>query len=306
MIDFYLNRLPPLAVELRCPRALVRVSRAFADGPWERRMAAMVHSKLQRLAFTLVELLVAMAVIGVLVGLLLPAVQAARSSARKASCMNNLRQVGLALFAYHQSHKTLPPGCLEWRGPGRPVSMKQIAWSAMILKYLEQQNLYEQIDFRYPFDDARNAQPASVSLGVYLCPAAVTGTPGGRGKTDYGGLYGQRITARGRSDNGVFIYDDAIRFEEIRDGLSKTICVAEDTRGPDAEWINGRNVFEQTGGVNDPNAWSGDNEIRSEHTGGAMVLFVDGHTHLISNTIDKQTLAALITRNGRDRPNGEF
>lgn len=256
--------------------------------------------------FTLAELLVTISIIGVLAGLLLPAVQAARQAARRAQCMNNLRQIGIALHGYHLSHQTLPPGCLQWRGPGRSVSMKQFAWSALILKYLEQGNLHEQIDFHYPFDDTRNARAAAVVLSVYLCPAAVASPPGGRGKTDYGGLYGERITARGRTDNGVFVYDEAIRFEEIRDGLSGTLCVAEDTRGPDAEWINGRNVFEQSGGVNDPEAWIGDNEIRGDHTGGAMVLVLDGHTRLLSSSIDKLTLAALITRAEGDLPAGEY
>ncbi len=62
----------------------------------------------------------------------------------------------------------------------------------------------------------------------------------------------------------------------IRDGLSQTMCVAEDTVGPECEWINGRNTFEQSGRINDPKASLIDNEIRSEHTGGAMVLFLDG------------------------------
>ncbi|MFO1066443.1 MAG: DUF1559 domain-containing protein [Pirellulales bacterium] len=251
--------------------------------------------------FTLVELLVVIAIIGILVGLLLPAVQAARETARRTQCGNNLHQIGIALQNYHGAHKTLPPGCLEWRKPGGPASLKQFAWSAMILPYLEQEPLYETIDFHVPFDDSKNAVPASVKLSVYLCPSAISAPPGGRGKTDYGGLYGQKITVRTNTNNGVFIYDKAIKFDLIRDGLSQTICVAEDTRGPDAEWINGLNVFEQSGGVNDSNAWIGDNEIRSDHYGGAMVLYTDGRVELLENSTDKKIVAALITRNLRDR-----
>ncbi len=249
-----------------------------------------------RSAFTLIELLVVIAIIGVLVGLLLPAIQSAREAARRIQCANNLRQIGLALHHYHDTHQKLPPGCLQWRGPGRPANMKQYAWSALILGFLEQTNVYEQIDFNVPFDSPRNAVPAGVKLPFYLCPSAQEPLPTGRGKTDYGGLYGQRITARTATDNGVFIYDIALRFSDVRDGLSNTACVAEDTRGPDGEWINGRNVFEQSGGINDPASWIGDNEIRSDHVGGAQALIADGHVKLLTNSLDKLVLAALITR----------
>ncbi len=247
-------------------------------------------------AFTLVELLVVIAIIGVLTGLILPAVQAAREAARRMQCSNNLRQIGIALHNYHDTHQRLPPGCLQWRGPGRPVGMKQFAWSAMILPFIEQTNLHLQIDFHVPFDSPRNAVPAATMLQVYLCPSALQSPSSGRGKTDYGGLYGQRITTRSATDNGVFIYDISFRFADVRDGLSNTICIGEDTRGPDSEWINGRNVFEQSGGINDPDIWIGDNEIRSDHTGGAQVLLTDGHVQLLPNTLDRLSLAALITR----------
>ncbi len=249
--------------------------------------------------FTLVELLVVIAIIGILVGLLLPAVQAAREAARRAQCQNNLRQLGIAMHNYHGAHGKLPPGCMEYRGFRDPPTRRQFAWSAFLLGYLEQGNLAADIDWRVPYDHPANRPAAEMQLSVFLCPSARPPEPGGLGKTDYGGLYGQRITAR-RSDNGVFIYDRSIRFREIGDGLSNTMCVAEDTRGPEAEWINGRNVFEQSGGINDPRAWAGDNEIRSDHTGGAMCLFCDGHVVLVPEQIDRKSLAALITRNLRD------
>ncbi|GIW99431.1 MAG: prepilin-type N-terminal cleavage/methylation domain-containing protein [Pirellulaceae bacterium] len=254
------------------------------------------------LGFTLVEVLVVIAIIGVLVGLLVPAVQAAREAARRAQCQNNLHQLGIAMHNYHSAHQKLPPGCMEWRAFRDPPTKRQFAWSAFLLSYLEQVTVADQIDWRVPYDHPNNREVAQLQLSVFLCPTAAPPTPGGLGKTDYGGLFGQRITARRRTDNGVYIHDRSIRFRDIADGLSQTMCVAEDTRGPEAEWINGRNVFEQSGGINDPRAWAGDNEIRSDHTGGAMCLFTDGHVALVSEQIDKQSLAALITRAGRDRP----
>ena len=79
---------------------------------------------------------------GILAALLLPAVQAAREMARQAQCQNNLRQVGLALHNYHAVLKTLPPGCMQWRPFNGPRFLKNFAWSALILPYMEEQNVH--------------------------------------------------------------------------------------------------------------------------------------------------------------------
>lgn len=257
-------------------------------------MVASTNSRYRKPAFTLVELLVVIAIIAILVGLLLPAVQAAREAARKASCKNNLHQIGIALHNYHDSHRTLPTGCIEWRGFKSPSTNRQFAWSALLLPFLEQQNLHAQIDFRVPFDASINAPAAATRLSVYECPSA-DNRQLVRGQTDYGGLYGESMVDRDSSD-GMFLYDRSIAFRDVTDGLSNTLAVSEDVGGPDSEWINGRNVFVQSGGINDPNAWIGDNEIRSRHGPGAMVLFVDGRTIFMTQSIDVKVLGSLITR----------
>ena len=249
---------------------------------------------MRRHAFTLVELLVVIAIIGALVGLLLPAVQAAREAARKAQCKNNLRQIGIALHAYHDVHRCLPTGCIEWRYHGGPSNRRQFSWSACLLPFLEQGNLHRQIDFRLPFDAPENAMAAATRLSVFECPTAPRReTP--RAPTDYGGLFGETLVDA-PSDDGVFLYDWRIAFRDISDGLSNTLAVSEDVGGPHAEWINGLNVFVQSGGINDPKAWIGDNEIRSQHTGGAMLLHCDSHVNFISEQIDRRLLGAMITR----------
>lgn len=257
-------------------------------------MIASTNSCCRKLGFTLVELLVVIGMIAILVGLLLPAVQAAREAARKASCKNNLHQIGIALHSYHDTHRTLPTGCIEWRGYKAPITNRQFAWSALLLPFLEQQNLHAQIDFRVPFDAPINASSAATRLSVYECPSADNRNLV-RGQSDYGGLYGESMVDRDSSD-GMFLYDRSIAFRDVTDGLSNTLAVSEDVGGPDSEWINGRNVFVQSGGINDPNAWIGDNEIRSRHGPGAMVLFVDGHTVFMAQTIDVKLLGSLITR----------
>ena len=79
-----------------------------------------------------------------------------------------------------------------------------------------------------------------------------------------------------------------------------TMATGEDMIGPDSEWINGGNVFVQAHPINDERAWVGDNEIRSLHPAGAMVLFLDGSTHLLNESIDRIVLGQLITRSGRE------
>ncbi len=251
----------------------------------------------RRRAMTLVELLVVVAIIGVLSSLLLPAVQQAREAARKLGCQSNLRQVGLALHNYHQALKSFPPGCMDhrpWRGS--PLR-KHFAWSALLLPYLEQGNLSQTIDFNYPFDNSRNAEASKAEIKLYQCPTAITNS-GRIGRSDYGGLYGQRITTRNNTDNGVFIFNTPIRLRDIHDGITNTVAIAEDTHSPNSKWIDGSNVFEQSGAINDPKAWIGDNEIRSDHVGGAMTLFACSRVVFLSNETDSRTLGAIITRAG--------
>lgn len=247
-----------------------------------------------REAFSLVELLVVIAITGLLLGLLLPALSAARESARQQQCSNNLRQIGLALHGHHLAKQKLPVGCLEWRPSSGPTTRRQLAWSAFLLPYLDQQPLYDSLDMNQPFDSPVNSRIAKTRVATFECPShSDNGTISGR--TDYGGLFGEVIVDN-RQDDGVFLHERAIRFVQITDGLSNTLAVGEDLYGPDNGWINGRNVFVQAHGVNDPTAWSGDNEIRGGHSRGAMVLLSDGTPRWLSHTTDKRVLGQMITR----------
>jgi prepilin-type N-terminal cleavage/methylation domain-containing protein/prepilin-type processing-associated H-X9-DG protein len=259
----------------------------------ESRLRLMVTRR-ARYGFTLAELLVVIGIIGLLVTLLLPAVQAAREAARKASCKNNLRQIGIALHNYHDSLRSLPPGCVEWRSWNSPPSRRQFAWSAMLLPYLEQSNLHQQINWNKPFDAPENARAANTDLPIYLCPSE-SDFVAGKGLFSYGGIFGELLVDR-EQDDGLFVYERAFRFSDVLDGLTNTIAVSEDVGGPDRQWINGRNVFVIAHGINDSSAWVGDNEIRSAHSGGAMILFADARVHFVSESIDKQLLGKLVTR----------
>lgn len=245
---------------------------------------------------TLVELLVVIAIIGILVSLLLPAVQQVREAARQMSCKNNLHQIGIAIHNYHDTLGTLPVGCLQWRGFSGASQRKQFAWSAFILPYMEQQPLHSQIDFGVPYDHPSNKSAASVRIPTYLCPT-VPSKEQLRGPTHYGGIYGEILLTRAQ-DDGLLVYDRAFRFRDCTDGLNQTLIVAEDALGPDPEWINGRNVFVVAHGINDPTAWIGDNEIRSLHPSLAMVLFAGGNVRALPETIDRTVLGSLVTRAG--------
>jgi len=127
--------------------------------------------------FTLVELLVVIAIIGILVALLLPAVQAAREASRRSSCGNNNKQLGLGLHNYHDTFKIFPPIGLR-RNPadtnfpnGAAQTGLGLTWTALILPFIEQNNLYTRIDFNQNWEHANNAPVWTTNVPVYMCPS---------------------------------------------------------------------------------------------------------------------------------------
>ncbi len=260
------------------------------------------HQPLQRppahrAAVTLVELLVVMAVLAALAALLLPAIHQARHAARRTNCRNNLRQIGLALNSYHALHRAFPPGGVEWRPQGNRTK-RQLAWSAFLLPQIEEQALFARLDFKQAFDSPENAAAAAVVVPVYLCPDARRLSPlvSGRGACDFGGIFGERISGPNNPPRGVMLYDVAIALRQIRDGASKTLIVGEDSRFADGQWINGRNIFDQAFAINAAPDW--ENDLRSDHPGGAHAATADGAVHFLSESLDLRVLAALCTRAG--------
>lgn len=252
-----------------------------------------------RTGFSLVELLVVCSVIGTLIALVMPAVQAAREAARRAQCANNLRQIGLAIANYHEAMASLPMGCIEWRPPSpHPRPERQIAWSALILPFVDNLAVYDQINFSLAFDAIANSTAARVRIAVYQCPTSQR-KPNAIdefGGSDYGGIFGERITSSNIPAKGTMLIEKAIPYSDILDGLSRTLVVGEDSIFPDGQWINGRNIFDQAYAINA--AQGSENELQSLHPQGAYGLFCDGSVRFLSERLDVRAVAAICTRAG--------
>jgi len=277
-----------------------------------------LHPALRRTGFTLVELMVVIAIVGTLVALLLPAVQAAREASRRASCSNNLRQIGLGLLNYHDVKRSFPPGIIDHKTFTNPKG-RQLAWSIFVLPYLEQQNVYALFDLHQAYNSNANRIAGGQVLSVYLCPSTATLQPDRRGDTtgdvngngrwdagddlaftDYGGNFGFSGFDKPFM-NGVLIYERAITMAQITDGSSRTLIVTEDTgRGPsfDGQWANGENIYDQSGPINDRTGMGANNEMWSDHPGGINALLCDGSVRFLDEKMELSTLAALCTRAG--------
>ena len=193
-------------------------------------------------AFTLIELLVVIAIIAVLIALLLPAVQAAREAARRTQCVNNLKQIGLAMHNYVESRGTLPIG----QGP--EPNGYYFGWSsqAMILPFLEQTPLYSSINFDIP-DGSAPGTPANLTaqntnVNGFSCPSDPDRLTSPSGHNSYVGNTGAGPDANGASPSGVICgskmyllgpYFDStvIRLQDITDGLSQTVAFSECVKG---------------------------------------------------------------------------
>ncbi|TWU26707.1 hypothetical protein Pla52o_05600 [Novipirellula galeiformis] len=280
--------------------------------------------------FTLVELLVVIAIIGVLVGLLLPAVQSAREAARRMQCSNNLKQIGLALHNYHDTLNSIPPSI---------VIQNRIAWGAMVLPFMEQNSLHDQMKSHLAFDGnsttnywvgvqsgtpaATNAKDIDAKQGIagFNCPSDPMGElnleMGSYGKSNYVGArtacYYNSPTATTCSDQFAAMPESTDiptprKFRDFIDGLSNTIVITErTTQGtpqgslwmgsydniPYRIWTRIERASDDVYVINGNYAYT----TSSVHPGGAQVLFGDGSIHFLTESINIKTWSALGTIN---------
>jgi prepilin-type processing-associated H-X9-DG protein len=195
--------------------------------------------RIHRAALTLVEVVVAIAIVGLLVVLLLPAVQAARESAKRSSCAANMRQIGLAIHSYTESNGAFPPFVLVWRvGTSRPGGPWDI--HVTLLPYLERRDTYNALNLALHHTDDANRTVKAMSVGVYLCPsderphgalgAANVQFSAGSGQFMRGpdALIGP--DKRGLRSDGFFTRSPA-RQNDVSDGMSQTAMMSELVHG---------------------------------------------------------------------------
>jgi len=290
----------------------------------------------RRAAFTLIELLVVIAIIGVLIALLLPAVQKVREAANRMSCSNNLKQIGLALHNYHDANSKFPPGQVD--SPAKHI------WSAYTLPYFEQGNIYRGYDFSVHWYQGVNQALVTTQLKIMQCPSAlpnrVEDPPNQRAGVTVPAACGDYAAIGNVDDalvtngfipgplpprpNAVLIVGVGIRLTDITDGTSQTMMVGEIAGRPVhyvtggrvvndpthpvygagwADWDNGFQIHGSTSdGLTEPGPCgvncNNNKGIFSFHTGGANVLFADGSVHFLRESADIRVVAALATRNG--------
>ncbi len=248
--------------------------------------------------FTLVELLVVIAIIGILIALLLPAVQAAREAARRMQCTNNLKQIGLAMHTYHDSLRSFPLGSSR--------ASDGFTWYSFILPYMEQRPLYDVLkpDAR-AIPAATAGTPIMTQLGMYRCPS----DSGDLLNPHYKGYPTANYVASGTmfsAPSNSMHWKIFVRMAAITDGLSNTFIVSERglfDRSTAAVWSGnvttaGSFKFHSTRPINTPylpetatvsvstDPWYSRFTVTSRHPGGANFAFCDGSVHFIGENIE--------------------
>ncbi len=182
-----------------------------------------------RAAFTLVELLVVIAIIGVLVALLLPAVQAAREAARRSQCSNNLKQLGIGMHNFHDTHNQFPKNFYQ----SGANAWESLSAHYKILPYIEQNNLYESIDANFTNWGLVSGTYLKAKIKTFICPSAPpapsSGSWSGPG-SNYGWCSGSSVVTNWGSEseiNGMIITLKERKMAEVTDGLSNTIMAGE-------------------------------------------------------------------------------
>jgi prepilin-type N-terminal cleavage/methylation domain-containing protein/prepilin-type processing-associated H-X9-DG protein len=270
-------------------------------------------------AFTLVELLVVIAIIGVLVGLLLPAVQSAREAARRTVCVNNLVQLNLAAHQFEFAHEHLPAGVLNPDGPIRNEELGQhVSWMVQLLPYLEQQMLFSRFDIDAGVYAPINRELRYIRVPIFNCPSFQSpfmDNTNAVAPSCYAGCHHDQEAPINSDNNGLLFLNSRVSYTEIFDGSSNTVLLGEIMPvAADLGWASGtRATLRNTGSFID--GWNlvqqqqnvqlqleeqpGSMRVggfTSLHPGGANFAFADGSVRFISQAIDPNLFRLLGNR----------
>jgi prepilin-type N-terminal cleavage/methylation domain-containing protein/prepilin-type processing-associated H-X9-DG protein len=282
-----------------------------------------------RCGFTLIELLVVLAIVAVLMGMLLAAVQRAREAGQRIQCSNNLRQIGIALHGFHDTHRALPPGIRR-----HPDPYPFLGWQGRLLPHLEQQALWNETRREYrnqkKFSTPSPHKGLLTPIAGFICPA--DGRTNGRVEpegfdaafTHYLGVSGRTSATR----DGMLFLNSKLSFRNVKDGTANTLLVGERPPSPDNRFgwwyagvgqaLNGdadmvlgvqasRTTFRAptcpigpySFGPGSSSNYCDTFHFWSQHTGGAHFLFADGSVRFLRYSA-APLLPALATRNGRE------
>jgi prepilin-type N-terminal cleavage/methylation domain-containing protein/prepilin-type processing-associated H-X9-DG protein len=295
-----------------------------------------------RSGFTLIELLVVIAIIGVLIALLLPAVQKVREAANRVKCKNNLHQIGLALHLYHDDYNSFPPGYV-WKPviPDDPtVTDPGWGWASFILSYLEQSNLQNTINYKSAVGDPMNYTIRTTILPLFVCPTdqstglfqvqTTTGQLIDAATNSYAACFGiGEIGLVPGTGEGMFYRNSRVRIADITDGTSNTFAVGERASlfaqtpwagaisqglvlmtpgSPDHRYepqAAAVEVLAHAGGHPLNDLCCDADDFFSPHTGTAIFLFGDGSVRSLAFSTDLDILVALATRRGGEVVNAD-
>jgi prepilin-type N-terminal cleavage/methylation domain-containing protein/prepilin-type processing-associated H-X9-DG protein len=296
----------------------------------------------RRSGFTLIELLVVLAIIGILIGLLLPAVQKVREAAGRAACVNNLKQIGLALQNYHDTNNHFPAGYVSGFNARGDDTGPGWGWAALILPQMEQRPLYDTINFALPIEAPANAAARVQPVKGYRCPSdtgpatwtaqrySMVGPPGAPicdvASANYVGMFG--TSEPGVDGEGLFFRGSQVAIRDVTDGTSSTIAAGERSfKLGDATWVGavtGAAITGTSGGLpsvenascmvlghaGDGNPPGGPlseiNQFASNHGRGANFVFADGHVSFLPATTGVKVFEALATRAGNETISGDY